>query len=68
MYARLETNSNFKNLNGFLLKVTEIHNDRVTCQIPKEGFDTKGNPLSEELITADFHLSEIRSFTHYKFT
>lgn len=50
MRAKVNTKSNFKNLNGQWLQLKEIVGTRVTCIIPFAEFGTQ---------TIDFNLSEV---------
>ena len=54
IYAKIETKSNYKNLNGKFLKVKELQGTRVTCEL-----------ITEEHIqplNVDFQLKEVKEF------
>ena len=58
MKAIINTKSNYNNCNHKLLEVINVGNKYITLLIPKNGFNINGNPLSSELIQADFSISE----------
>ena len=49
IFAMVQTKSNFRNLNGRILEVTEMHKTRVTCKVEIDG----------TTIHVDFNLNEI---------
>lgn len=64
MKVIVETGSNYKNCNGKQLEVVEINGCRVTCKIPRYGFDPKsGVALGSGVeINTDFTLKEVVTF------
>lgn len=52
--AQIQTKSNYRNLNGLWLQVTEMMNERVTCLAEIDG----------KMQKVDFHLSEIIGFVY----
>jgi len=56
MKAKINTKSNFKNLNGQFLEVKEIAGKRVSCLFFSEEFN--------RVITVDFTLKEILEFSN----
>lgn len=54
IYAKIETKSNYKNLNGKFLKVKELQGVRVSCELISE---EHAQPL-----TIDFNLNEVKEF------
>lgn len=57
----VETKSNFKGCNGVELDVVEMSGDRVTVDVPRYGFNLKGEPCGTFGHQADFTLSEVKS-------
>ena len=66
MKATVNTKSNYKNCNGQELDVVEISGTRVSCQVPRFGFNKSGESVGE-FGTSDFQLSEITNFSSHKF-
>ena len=64
MKAIFKTKSNFKNTNGVELKVVEICNFRISCEVPFHGFDKKGNLNIEDdkIVIGDFNIKELVEF------
>lgn len=54
IYAKIETKSNYKKLNGKFLKVKELQGVRVSCELITE---EQAQPL-----TIDFNLKEVKEF------
>lgn len=52
IFAMVQTKSNFRNLNGRILEVTDMHETRVTCKCEIDGIT----------IHVDFNLNEITGF------
>jgi hypothetical protein len=59
MKVTVNTKSNFRNLNGVELDVSEIHGTRVSCAVFNEDLNA-----SE---TIDFTLSEVVKFSRHEF-
>ncbi len=60
VFIKVNTLSNYKNVNDKELKVKEFLNSVVACHVPEHGFDENGNGIGD-LITIDFSLKEIKS-------
>jgi hypothetical protein len=52
VFAMVQTKSNFRNLNGRILEVADMHETRVTCKVE----------IDMNHLTIDFNLNEITAF------
>ena len=61
MKAIMNTKSNYKNCNGIKLDVWECRGTRISCYVPYDGYDKKGNPIggNKKMIIADFSIKEV---------
>ena len=60
VFIKVNTLSNYKNVNDKELKVKEFLNSVVACHVPQHGFDENGIGIGD-LITIDFSLKEVKS-------